>query len=52
MFLGGHFNPAVSFAFYTIGKMNLSQLFSYILAQVLGAYLGAAGAYLVYYGKK
>lgn len=49
--LGGHFNPAVSLAFCSLGKLPLKHLLSYFLVQTLGAYLGAAGAYSVYYGK-
>ena len=46
---GGHINPAVSIAFATLRKFPWSKVGPYILVQVIGAFLGAATAYLVYY---
>lgn len=34
---GGHFNPAVSTAFFISGKLNMQDLIKYILVQVVGA---------------
>jgi aquaporin Z len=34
---GGHFNPAVSFAFYRLGKMSLPDVLFYTVAQFTGA---------------
>jgi MIP family channel proteins len=42
---GGHFNPAVSLAFASIGKMKMEKLVPYIVAQLLGA--AAAGFVLL-----
>mmetsp|Transcript_17127 Transcript_17127/g.28458 ORF Transcript_17127/g.28458 Transcript_17127/m.28458 type:complete len:283 (+) Transcript_17127:250-1098(+) len=39
---GGHINPAVTFAFLVLGKMPLVDGAMYIVAQFLGAILGAA----------
>ena len=36
---GGHYNPAVSFMFYLSGKLQIEELFCYIISQVLGATL-------------
>jgi aquaporin Z len=41
---GGHINPAVSIAMTMAGKLNMSKLVGYIVAQVLGA----AAAVLLY----
>lgn len=38
---GAHFNPAVSFAFWAIGKMTFSQFFKYCTSQVIGAFIGS-----------
>ncbi|KHJ77629.1 channel protein, MIP family [Oesophagostomum dentatum] len=46
---GGHLNPAVSFAFYTLGKLSLKNFFVYSAAQTLGAFVGTVGAYGIYY---
>lgn len=37
---GSHFNPAVSFALYLKGAIALKELFTYMLAQIIGAFLG------------
>ncbi len=39
---GGHVNPAVSFAMYLKGALKPAELFSYMVAQVLG---GASAYY-------
>jgi len=48
---GGHFNPAVSVGLWAGGRFPASQLVQYILAQVLGAVVGAAVLYLIASGK-
>src|SRR5690349_18854924 len=48
---GGHFNPAVSVGLWAGGRFPGSQLLPYILAQVVGAVVGAAVLYLIASGK-
>jgi aquaporin Z len=48
---GGHFNPAVSFGLWAGGRFPASQLLPYILAQVIGAVIGAAVLYMIATGK-
>jgi aquaporin Z len=48
---GCHVNPAVSFGVYMAGRMTLSEMISYAVAQVLGATAGAAVLYLILSGK-
>lgn len=48
---GGHFNPAVSVGMVVAGRMPASNLVPYILAQLVGAILGAAVLYVVASGK-
>src|SRR4030095_13245226 len=38
---GGHFNPAVSVGLWAGGRFPASQLVGYIIAQVIGAVVGA-----------
>ena len=45
---GGHLNPAVTIALATAGKFSWSLVPSYILAQMLGAMLGAFIVWVVY----
>ena len=45
---GGHLNPAVTIALATAGKFSWSLVPMYILAQMLGAMLGALVVWLVY----
>jgi len=45
---GGHLNPAVTIALATAGKFSWSLVPTYILAQILGAMLGAFVVWLVY----
>lgn len=47
---GGHFNPAVSIAFLTLGKLPLKDFLVYCVVQTLGAALGSAAAFGLYYG--
>lgn len=45
---GAHFNPAVSIAMAVIGKFPWSLVPGYIVAQFLGAFVGALLVYVVY----
>lgn len=45
---GAHLNPALTIALATIGKFPWSDVPMYILAQMLGAFLGAVLVYFVY----
>jgi aquaporin Z len=38
---GGHFNPAVTLAFHRLGKVTTRDAVAYVVAQTLGAVLGA-----------
>ncbi|XP_065133375.1 aquaporin-9a [Paramisgurnus dabryanus] len=46
---GGHLNPAVSLAMVILGKLKIWKLPIYVLAQLLGAFVGAAGVFGLYY---
>ncbi|RNA34842.1 aquaporin-9-like isoform X1 [Brachionus plicatilis] len=46
---GAHLNPAVSFGMYLISKLKFIQLLVYILAQFLGAFMGALFVFILYY---
>lgn len=46
---GALLNPAVMIGFWSIGKFPGKKLLPYTVAQFLGAYVGAAVAYLSYY---
>jgi aquaporin Z len=48
---GCHVNPAVSFGVFVAGRMSMSDLVAYVIAQVLGAIAGAAVLYLILSGK-
>ena len=48
---GGHFNPAVSVGLWAGGRFPGNQLLSYIIAQVIGAVVGAGVLYLIASGK-
>lgn len=47
---GAHFNPAVTFTFYRLGKMAWWDVVSYWIAQFLGAVTGVALASLLFRG--
>src|SRR5579863_657093 len=48
---GCHVNPAVSFGVFVAGRMSLNDLVRYVIAQVLGAIVGAAALYVILSGK-
>lgn len=48
---GGHFNPAVTLGLVAAGKFCSSRAFSYIVAQIVGALIGAAIVYYIAGGK-
>jgi aquaporin Z len=48
---GCHVNPAVSFGVLVAGRMTMSDFISYVVAQVLGAIVGAVVLYLILSGK-
>jgi glycerol uptake facilitator protein len=45
---GGHINPAVTFGLAVIGQFPWSSVPGYVLAQMLGAFLGAVMVWLAY----
>lgn len=45
---GGHYNPAVSFAFLLTGRLSVLRFFVYVIAQNLGAFLASIMVYLAY----
>ena len=47
---GGHFNPAISFTFYRLGKVEFWDAWLYVIAQFLGAIGGVALARYVLRG--
>lgn len=48
---GGHFNPAVSIGLWAGGRFPAGQVLPYIVAQVVGAIVGAGVLYLIASGK-
>ena len=48
---GAHMNPAVTIAMAATGRMPWSKVPHYVLAQFIGAFLGAALMFAVYYPK-
>lgn len=48
---GAHLNPAVSLGAFLAGRMPASALASYVVAQLLGAVIGAGVLYLIASGK-
>ncbi len=46
---GAHLNPAVSIALCLFGNFEGRKLLPYIIAQMLGAFIGAAVVYFLYY---
>jgi aquaporin Z len=47
---GGHFNPAITFTFYRLGKVEFWDTWLYVIAQFLGAIAGVALARFVLRG--
>ena len=47
---GGHFNPAITFTFYRLGKVEFWDTWLYLIAQFLGAVAGVALARFVLRG--
>jgi glycerol uptake facilitator protein len=45
---GAHLNPAVSVAMMVVGKLTFSETITYIVAQCIGAFIGAILVYLFY----
>ena len=45
---GCHINPAISIAMVAAGRMKMSEAVVYILAQIIGAILGAGILYLIF----
>ena len=48
---GAHLNPAVTLALATTGRFQWSKVWYYIVAQMIGFFIGAAIVFAVYYGK-
>lgn len=48
---GAHLNPAVSLGVLMAGKMSPAEFVTYVIAQLVGAILGAAVLYLIMTGK-
>lgn len=48
---GGHLNPAVSLAMVILGKLKIWKFPIYVTAQMLGAFVGAAAVFGLYYGE-
>ncbi|MBN3287252.1 AQP9 protein, partial [Polyodon spathula] len=46
---GAHINPAVSLAMCVLGKLSLCKFPVYVVSQFLGAFIGAAAVYGLYY---
>ncbi|KAK1789726.1 hypothetical protein P4O66_015631, partial [Electrophorus voltai] len=46
---GGHLNPAVSLAMVILGRLKIWKFPIYVLAQLLGGFVGAAGVFGLYY---
>jgi MIP family channel proteins len=45
---GGHMNPAVSLAMWTLGKLPLTHVLIYSVVQTIGAFLGVSMSFFVY----
>lgn len=48
---GCHINPAISIAMVLVGRMKIGQALGYIVAQILGAIVGAGVLYFIATGK-
>ena len=44
-----HLNPSISFSFWVFGKLSILDLFWYIIAQTVGAFLAALLTFIIYY---
>lgn len=49
---GGHANPAVSLAMLIRGDINLKEFLVYVLAQIVGAFVGSGLLALIFWGVK
>src|SRR5271166_3715028 len=45
---GAHFNPVVTVAFATTGDFSWRDVLPYVLTQIIFAYVGVAGAHLMF----
>jgi len=45
---GAHLNPAVTFGLAASGRFSWGKVVPYVIAQLIGAFLGALGVFLVY----
>ncbi|KAI6174419.1 Major intrinsic protein domain containing protein [Aphelenchoides besseyi] len=45
---GPHCNPAMSFLFYVLGAIPLKRFLLYVMAQLIGCYLGALFVFILY----
>lgn len=48
---GAHLNPAITLALAATGRFQWSKVWYYILAQMIGFFIGTAVVFAVYYGK-
>ncbi|MDR0484139.1 MAG: aquaporin family protein [Alphaproteobacteria bacterium] len=48
---GAHLNPAVTLALAASGRMTWNQVPNYVIAQMIGAFLGAGIVFMVFYAK-
>lgn len=48
---GAHLNPAVSLGAFVAGRMTVAELSSYVIAQIIGAFLGALVIYVIASGQ-
>src|SRR6202007_3255271 len=48
---GGHFNPAVTLGLWSAGRCSRHQVVPYIIAQVIGAIVGAGVLWIIASGK-
>ncbi|CAF3703025.1 unnamed protein product [Adineta steineri] len=51
VYTGAHINPAVSISLMTVRKLKPLQCVFYVIGQIVGAFLGAALVYLVYWSQ-
>lgn len=48
---GAHLNPAISLSMCVLGRLQWLKLPIYCTAQLIGAFIGAAAVFGLYYGK-